>query len=397
MTPGPHDYSPITEHPKLLALYTGWLGQKVCDLTTFAVLRDRPDVWRQASAEVDRLTLVFHAAEKAKVLDLSSETGALLGATIEHYVDGGWWTSPEGTGERVTNEREQDDREQFLEDPAGSGSSPFFPRFALEQGATYTVADSVLRALDRALREGALATGHLDSCRLGALLSAFCHRLTGPLPVRFVNSVLDDLASHELVDLRAENELRRELGLFEMDGDRRPASLSTPKSFAPPVPGDVQDAGSGGRKPFDPEIDVGLKHRDLILACVFKHFGVQVPPAESDAVWHPELTSLKGQLRTASRQALRQRAAGEEGGCATGSNGRDQEHFWTEEAIKYLGLDRSSKCPEMVIQRHIKSGALRPEKIGRRNSFKKADLDRLLEKGSRARRPGRPKEDRKGR
>ena len=397
MTPESYDYSLLAEHPTLLALYSGWLGQKTCVLTMFAVLRDQPGVWRQASAEVDRLTLIFRAAEKARALDLSSETGALLGATIGHYADGGWWTTDESTRERIDHHRERGERDEFPDHEPDPGSAPFEPRLLLECDPVYLVATTAISQLDAALVQTSTAMKALDVCRLGVLLSGFCYRSTPGLDVAFINSVFNDLAAQDMTDLGAENEFRRALSLSEMDGDRRPLSISAPKFFDELLPGGVQDVDSGGRRPFDPEIDVTVEHRDLVLACVFKHFGVPVPPAESDAVWHPELTALKGRLRTLSRQAIEQRAAGEEGGRATGSSGRDQEHFWTEEAIKYLGLDRSSKCPEMVIQRHIKSGVLRPEKIGRRNSFRKADLDRLLEKGSRARRPGRPKEDQKGR
>ena len=391
MTPDSYDYSPLAEHPKLLALYTGWIGQKICALTTFAVLRDQPGVWRQASAEVDRLTLVFRAAEKAEALDLSSETGALLGMAIGQYADGGWWTTDESTRERIAQHRERGERDEFPDQEPDPGSTPFQPRLLLEHDPAYPVASTVIGELDAALVQTSTAMNALNVCRLGVLLSGFCYRSTSGLDISFINSVLNDLAAQDMTDLGAENEFRRALYLSEMDGDRRPASISAPKFFDPPVPGDVQDGDSGGRRPFDPEIDVGLEHRDLILACVFKHFGVEVPPAESDAVWHPELMTVKGRLRTLSRQAVGQRAAGEEGGHATGSTGKDHDHFWAEEAIEYLGLDRSGlKNPKMALQRLIKNQALRPEKIGRRNVFKRADLDRILEKGGRSRGRGRP-------
>jgi hypothetical protein len=74
----------------------------------------------------------------------------------------------------------------------------------------------------------------------------------------------------------------------------------------------------------------------------------------------------------------------------------EQTEFWTQEAIEYLGFNRLDVArPDMLLQRLIKKGALRPTKIGRRNVFKKADLDRVREKGDQVRRRGRPRKDEK--
>jgi hypothetical protein len=58
--------------------------------------------------------------------------------------------------------------------------------------------------------------------------------------------------------------------------------------------------------------------------------------------------------------------------------------------MKYLGLDRNLKRPEMGLQRLIKKKVLRPTKINGKLVFDKAELDRLLQKGDLVRRPGRP-------
>jgi hypothetical protein len=123
------------------------------------------------------------------------------------------------------------------------------------------------------------------------------------------------------------------------------------------------------------------------LGCVFNRFGVVVPPAECDASRYPELTDLKKTFRTASAKAKRTRDKTELPG---------ETRFWTEEAIAYLGLDRCGLArPDLALQRLIKKGVLKPIKIGRRNAFTKAELDRILSKGGRARRRGRPRRDEK--
>jgi len=399
----PYDYDPLGAHPKLLAVYSGWVGQKACSLTHAAVFWDRTDLWVQAAGEVDRLVLLVDAAKKAKLVDLSSETGALLGSLIRHYGDGGWWTSSEATRERTANEEEQAGLEDFLAGLPDQGVSPFFPRLALEEKASYVVADSVLGVVDRMLRETAVALGKLDLCRLGVLLSGLCHRLTPRLPIRVINSVLGDLASHGATDLQAENELRRAVGLVEIDVDRKPASISHPKSLPAPSPkgSDGQERGGGEGDPFDPSVEILTEHLDFILACVFKHFGLPIPPEMSDAPRHAELEGLKRTLLAQCPATTTDERAGPQPMEPAGKpQGRaelsEQTTFWANEAIEYLGLDRLDlKRPDMALQRYIKSGALRPIKIGRRNAFKKADLDRILTKGDKARRRGRPRKDAK--
>ncbi len=69
-----------------------------------------------------------------------------------------------------------------------------------------------------------------------------------------------------------------------------------------------------------------------------------------------------------------------------------QSELWTHEAIEYLGLNRLDLSrPDMALQRLIKKGALKPTKIGGRLVFKKAELDRILEKGDEVRGRGRPR------
>ena len=385
----PYDYSHLAEHPKLFALYGGWLGQKICALVHAAVTWDRSDDWRGAAAEVDRLVLVLNAAEKAKLVKATAWSTSALGMLVEHCADGGWWTSDEGTRERSASHDDEIDREQAREGHASGNESPLFPRLALQENVSYPVAGAVLGALDETLRGAAAEFGNLDVCRLGVLLAGFCYRLTPRLHVRFINAVLNDLAAHDMTDLQAENEFRRALSLAEVDADRRPVSLSNPKFYPAPVPEDVQGGGQGdgGVSPFDPNIKVTVEHRDLVLACVFRRFGVIVPPVDSDAASHPELAGLKKTLRAAS-------------GKATKSRGKkslaDQTEYWTKEAIEYLGLDRLGLArPDMALQRLIKKGSLRPTKIAGRLVFKKEDLDRIREKGDQARRRGRPRKDEK--
>ena len=388
MTTEPYNYELVAQHPKLLALYLGWLGQKICALVHAAVSWDRSDDWRGAAAEVDRLVLVLNAAGKAKLMRPAARRIPALGTLVGHCADGGWWTSAEGTRERSASRDDEIDVERTLEGHADGCGAPLFPRLVLQESASYAVAGEVLRALDETVRGAATELGGLDICRLGVTLSGFCYRLTPRLHVRFINSVLGDLAAHDMTDLQAENELRRALSLVEVGADRRPVSLSEPKFYPAPVPADVRGGGQGdgGVDPFDPNIDVTIEHRDLVLACVFRRFGMMVPPAESDAVSHPELAGLKKKLAAASGKASKSRSK---------KSLADQTEFWTEEAIEYLGVDRLDlKRPDMYLQRQIKKGALRPTKRGGRNVFKKANLDRIREKGDLAPRRGRPRKER---
>ena len=128
-------------------------------------------------------------------------------------------------------------------------------------------------------------------------------------------------------------------------------------------------------------------HRGLVLGCVFHRFDVMVPPVENDASQYPELADVIKTFRTASAKAKRTRGKTEL---------TEETRFWTEEAIAYLGLDRCGLArPELALQRFIKKGVLRPKKIGRRNAFTKAELDRVLSRGAQVRRRGRPRRDEK--
>ena len=383
-----YDYGQLAQHPKLLALYLGWLGQKICVLVHAAVTWDRSDNWRGAAAEVDRLMLVLNAAEKAKLVKSAAGLRSVLGTLVKHCADGGWWTSAEGGRERSANHGSEISVEKAREGHAGGSESPLFPRLVLQDGASYAVAGEVLGALDETVRGIAAELGNLDVCRLGVLLSGFCYRLTPRLHVRFINSLFDDLAAHDMTDLEAENELRRALNLVEVDADRQPVSLSDPKFYPAPVPADVHGGGQGEDRvgPFDPNIKVTVEHRDLVLGCVFRRFDLPLPPATSDASGHPKLTGLKRKLAVASGTATKSRGK---------KNLADQTEFWTKEAIEYLGIDRLGlKRPDMFLQRLKQKGALRPTPIAGRNVYKKADLDRVLEKGDLTRGRGRPRKER---
>jgi len=387
MTMEPYNYELIAQHRKLLTFFVGWVGQKVCFLTHSAVTCDRSDLWFAAAAEVDRLALALHEAEKAKVLDLSCETRTALGELIGHYAAGGWWTSSDGTRERMAYHQERRELDQFPDDDVEPDELAFSPRLALDDDSSYSVAATVIDVLDTAVRHAAIAMGDLDVCRLGALLSGFGHRVTPKLDIQFVNSILNDLAAHDMTDLDAENEFRRAVRLSEISADRLPRSISDPAPVLPPPTLEDIAAGHGEGDLFAPYVGDMTAHRDLVLACVFRRFGVMVPPAQSDASSHPELASLKKKLRAASGKAVEPRS----------KKGVDEQtEFWTKEAAEYLGLDRLGlENIDMAMQRLIKKGALRPTKIGGRNVFKREELDRVREKGDQARRRGRPRKDEK--
>jgi len=388
MTTGPYDYRPIAEHPKLLIFYSGWIGQKVCFLTHSAVTCDRSDLWLDAAAEVDRLALVLRTAEKAKMLRLSDETKTAFGELIGYYAAGGWWTSSDGTRERMAYHQEQRELDQFSEDDVEPDEVTFSPRLALEDNPSYSIATTAINALDATVRQAAIAMGDLDVCRLGTLLSGFGHRVTPRLHVQFVNSILDDLAAHDITDLDAENEFRRAVGLSEVSADRRPRSVTDPASGLRPFASEDFTADRNGRDPFTSYVEDLTGHRDAVLACVFRRFGVTLPPAESNTPSHPELAGFKKKkLQAAPRKAMKSQGK---------KSLAEQTAFWAEEAIVYLGLDRRDlKRPDMALQRLIKKGALRPTKIGGRLVFKKEDLDRVREKGDEARRRGRPRNEAK--
>jgi hypothetical protein len=386
MTTEPYNYELIAQHPKLLALYSGWLGQKICFLTHSAVTWDRSDLWSAAASEMDRFALVLHEAEKAKVLGLSDETGAALGECVGCFASGGWWMSNDGASERMACQQARREEDEFSGHEFDTGGSSFLPRLLLECDVQYSVAPAVLRLLDTVLLQAAVAMDNLDECRLGVSLSGFGYRSTAQLGIPFINSVLDNLAACDMTDLESENEFRRAVGLSEISEDRRPRSLTDPALPPPIVPEDVT-AGSNRQGTFAPYVGDMTDHRGLVLGCVFNRFGVVVPPTESDASQYAELAGLKKKLQAGSAKATK--SAGRAGLA-------EQTEFWTQEAIEYLGFNRLDVArPDMLLQRLIKKGALRPTKIGRRNVFKKADLDRVREKGDQVRRRGRPRKDEK--
>ncbi len=379
-------YGLIVQHQKLLAIYSGWIGQKVCFLTHSAVTCDQADSWYAAATEVDRLVLVCHEAEKVKLLDLSGDMQAALGRLIRRYAAGGWWTSSDGTRERMVRHQERGEWDQSSEDGVEPDEMTFSPRLALEPSPLYSVAPAVMVALDAAVTQAAVAVGDLDACRLGTLLSGFCYRVTPRLHVEFINSVLNDLAVHDLTDLEAENSFRRAAGLSEVSEDRLPRSITDPAPVLPPPTLEDIPTGHETGSTFEPYIGDMTDQRDLILACVFRRFGVVIPPAKSDAAIHPELASMKAKLRASTGKAERSRRK---------TAPAEQTEFWAEEAIEYLGLDRLGlKRPDMALQRLIKKGSLEPTKIGGRNVFKRENLDRVRAKGDQSRRRGRPRKNR---
>ena len=354
MSTKPYKYEPVIQHPKLLAFYIGWLGQKICYLTHAAVINNQPDRWFAAAAEVDRLVLILHYAVKAGRFKLPGETRAVLGELVGHYEDGDWWISDDGRRERAAHNRERQDGDD-------SGDVSFHPRLLLEQDREYSVAATLLKLLGEALMQAAIVMKALGVCRMGVLLAGVCYRLTPRLDAWFINSIFNDLAAYGMTDKQVVNEFRGTLGLKDVPAGHDEGNLC--------------------------ETYVGrmTSYRDLVLSCVFRHFDVMAPPAESDASQHPELAGLKQNLQTVSIKEKKSQGK---------TNLADQTNFWTEEAIKYLGIDRIGLSrPEMAIQRLIKKGALRPIRIAHRLVFKRAELDRLLEKGDTVRRRGRPRKD----
>ncbi|MDP6545888.1 MAG: helix-turn-helix domain-containing protein [Phycisphaerae bacterium] len=380
----PYNYELITQHPKLLALYSGWLGQKICFLTHLGVTWDRSDYWSAAAAEIDRLVLVMRCAEKAKVLNLSDEAGAALGKLVGCFAAGGWWTSKDGARERAACQQARREKDEFTGDEPGPGDAPFQPHLLLECDSVYSAAPTVINQLDGVLMQTAVAMDNLDLCRLGVSLSGFCYRSTSQLGLPFIESVLDNLAARGVTDLQAENEFRRAVGLSEVTKDRLPRSLTDPAPVPPLVLEDIT-AAHNSQYSFPRYRTDMTDHCDLVLGCVFNRFDIAVPPAENDALQYPELPRLKKKLQASSVKATK--SSGK-------TNLAEQTKFWSEEAIEYLGLNRLGLArPDMALQRLIKKGVLRPTKIGGRLMFKKVELDRVLEKGDQAPRRGRPRKD----
>ena len=380
----PYNYEPIAQHPKLLALYSGWLGQKIYFLTHSAVTWDQSNVWSAAAVEVDRLVVILHEGEKMKLLNLSGETGAALGKLVGYFAAGGWWTSRDGVHERGACQQARRELDEFHDHEPDLGDAPFQPCLLLDHDPVYPVAATAINQLDAVLMQTAVAMDNLDECRLGVSLAGFCYRNTPQLGNPFINSVFNDLAARGVTDLQAENEFRRAVNLTEVSEDRGPQLFIDPALARPFTLDDVQ-ASSGRSNSFEPYVGDMTDQRDLILACVFRRFDVPVPPAESDATQYPTLASLKKKLQAASVKTTK--SAGK-------TSLAEQTEFWSEEALEYLGIARRNLArPDMALQRLIQKGALRPTRIGGRLVFKKAELDRVLEKGDQAPRRGRPRKD----
>jgi hypothetical protein len=384
MSTEPYNYELIAQHPKLLAIYSGWLGQKICYLTHSAVTWDQSNAWSAAATEVDRLVLVLHYADKAKVLKLSGETETALGKLVGYFAASGWWTSRDGTRERAACQRDRREQGEFPDRELDPDATPFQPRLLLECDPAYSVASTVINQLDALLMQTSVTTDNLDVCRLGVMLSGFCYRSTSQLGLPFIDSVLDNLAARGVTDLQAENAFRRAVGLSEVTADRLPLSLTD----LPPVPPLVlEDITTDHNSPYSfPRYRSDLAdHRGLVLGCVFNRFDVTVPPTENDALQYPELARLKKKLQASSVKATKSKGK---------MNLAEQTVFWAEEALEYLGIARRNLArPDMALQRLIQKGALRPTKIGGRLVFKKAELDRVLEKGDQSPRRGRPRKD----
>jgi hypothetical protein len=383
-----YNYELIARHPKLLAIYSGWLGQKIHFLTHSAVTGDQPNLWSSAAPEMDRLVLLLHYAAKAKLLNLSGETAAALGELIGHFAAGGWWTSKDGIRERAAYHRNRREPGEFPGDEPDPDDAPFQPQLLLERDPVYSVAPTVLSQLDTLLVQTAVATDNLDLCRLGASLGGFCYRSTPQLHTRFISSLLDDLAARDVTDLESENVFRRTASLPGVIKDHR----SRPNP--PPLPHGAPDDAAVARSKLTLSTSyVGdlADHRDLVLGCVFNRFGVMVPPAEVDTSQYPELADLKKTFRGASVKATKSLSSGTEGERQGKGAGAVRGHLWIDDAIAYLGADQLGVNPQKFIYRLIKKGALPAKKINGRFVFFKADLDRMIANGDHKRTPGRPR------
>jgi len=389
MTTELYNYEPIAQHPKLLALYSGWLGQKIYSLAHWAVTWDQSDYWSAAATEMDRLVLLLHCADKAKAPKLSGETQEALGKLIGYFAAGGWWTSEDGTRERLACKQARLEQEEFSGHDAPD-DAPFQPRLSLESDSDYSVAATVINQLDALLMQATAAMDNLDVCRLGASLSGLCHRSTPQLGIPFINSIFNDLAARDITDLQAENNFRRAVNLSEVSEDRRPRSLTDPTPPPPIVPEDAM-AGRNRQGLFAPYVEDITDHRDLVLGCVFNRFGVIVPPAEFDASQCQELDELKKRLGTVPRRTTKNPSSGSDGRRGRGESGAPGDHFWVDDAAQYLGADQLGVNARKFIYRLVKKGALPARKINNRFVFFRAELDRVIANGDSKRRPGRPR------
>jgi len=385
-----YNYELIAQHRKLLAVYSGWVGQKICFLTHSAVAWDRSNHWSAASAEMDRLVVVMHEAEKAKVLNLSGETGAILGKLIGHFAAGGWWTSRDGVHERRAIQQASRELEKFPDHEPDPDYAPFQPRLLLEHDPSYPIAATAINQLDAVLMQAAVAMDNLDECRLGVSLAGFGYRNTPQLGIPFVDSVFNDLAARGLIDVQAENEFRRALGLARVAEDRGPQLYSDPALIRRSTPDGTQ-ASHGGSNSFTSVPGDRADIRGLVLGCVFSRFDVMVPPAECDATQYPELVGLKRRLQATSVTVTKPISSNAERERPGKGAGVVRDHLWIDDAIAYLGADELGVNPKKFIYRLIKKGALPAKKINGRFVFFKADLDRMIANGDHKRTRGRPR------
>ena len=383
-----YDYSPLCSTANLLSFYVGWSAQKCAFLVCRAVLKDNRAVWDAAVSEADRLLILLGSTECYQAL--TSPQDALELARLSAALGDGpesWWGSGEGIRERGPDSDELFEREQFLKDPTGATQASFFPCMALDGTTAYPVAGTPLRAIDLAVHKFRRAGDKAGVARLGALLAGLCYRITPRMPVAAVNSVFDELSYLDMIDVKAENSLRRSLHLCLVRKDPSPAPSDTRPS--PPIEISPGNLKPGAQSYFDGMIHEVVEDEAAVLRCVFDRFGISVPPAQSDAHLQPILLTLKAQLVSAA-----QRLAERESVDAS-QELSNREGFWAEEAVTFLGLDRRGLArPDMALQRLIKKGLLHPVKVGGRLSFKRAELERLQQKGDDARRPGRPKKTR---
>ena len=155
-----YNYELIAQHPKLLALYSGWIGQKISFLAHSAVTLDQPNLWSAAAPEMDRLVLLLHYATKAKILKLSDKPGAVLGELIGYFAAGGWWTSQGGTRERAAYHRNRREPDEFHDHEPGPSDAG--PRHGLARQSRQLGRRDRLRHRQRRLRRA-----RSDERRLG--------------------------------------------------------------------------------------------------------------------------------------------------------------------------------------------------------------------------------------
>ena len=388
MSTASYGYAPLMGRPELLALYTGWLGQRLCFLACEAVFWNRRESWQAAEAEAGRLAGILLSGGDKRPKLLTGPPGAAMSRLLGQVGDPGWWSDEilairQGDGADAR-------RLEELVGLCGEGQGardprPFFPMLSLDPGCRHPCAQQLLTGLADVVRGLAEALGQHGLCRCGILLSGLCHRLAGGVPVPLVDDALGLLSGRGLLGLEAENRLRRRLSLVQLNGDRRPLDTSTVPPASPPEPGHrpVDPAYA----PFSGYVEATCSQAD-VLEGIFGEAGLAVPPEVPDGDWRADLKRLRQVLHpkgTAPEDGDRpQRSPGGQ------DDGSQRTRFTTQQAAAYLELNGVYRRPEMVIQRLKNKGLLRPTKLNGRNVYSRQDLDRVREKGDAARRPGRP-------